>query len=487
MASSLSGRLLLLTIVFVMVSMALVYIPTVSRYHQQLLAERVALAELAILPFTEAPGAQLSGALRMQLLGRAGVRAVVLTGGGQHELYPVGEDPPRIDAVYHAGGTGIVEQLRDVLRTLTSPPDRIIRIDSATEVAPGPRIFVIADEAPIRDELLRFSLGALALGIVIAALTSILVFMTLYRLFVRPMKRMIDAMIVFRNNPEDSSRILEPSLRLDEIGTAERELSTMQRDIYEFLQQKTRLAQLGNAVTKIQHELRNILSTAQLASERIASSTDPAVKSVMPRLVDALDRAAALASNTLRYGRAEEPPPDRSRFPLAPLIDNVAAAALADARDISVENKVARDLEIDADPDQLFRVLFNLMKNAREALDLVKDESLREGRHLVLEADRRDGITVLNISDNGPGISPHLRERLFQPFASARRGGTGLGLAIARELVRAHGGDLILADTSPAGTRFRLSIPDRGVAGGAAVLTPTPFLKVATDRRGRGS
>src|SRR5688500_13133311 len=205
MASSLSGRLLLLTILFVMVSVALVYIPTVSRYHQQLLADSVTSAELVILPFTEAPGAQLSAALRMQLLARAGVRAVVLTGGGQHELYPVGEDPPRIDAVFHAGGTGIVEQLRDVVRTLTAPAGRIIRIDSATEVAQGPRIFVIADEAPIRAELIRFSLSALALALVIAAVTSLLVFMTLYRLLVRPMKRITDAMISFRSNPEDSS------------------------------------------------------------------------------------------------------------------------------------------------------------------------------------------------------------------------------------------------------------------------------------------
>jgi signal transduction histidine kinase len=422
----------------------------------------------------------LSGQLRVQLLARAGVRAVVITGGGQHELYPVGEDPPRIDAVYHAGGNGILEQLRDVLRSLAAPPDRIIRIDSATDVAQGPRIFVVADEAPIRAELLRFSLTALALALVIGALTSLLVFMALYRLLVRPMKRITDAMTSFRANPEDSARILEPSARRDEIGIAERELNAMQRDIYGFLQQKTRLAQLGNAVTKIQHELRNILSTAQLASERIAASTDPAVKSVMPRLVDALDRATALASNTLRYGRTEEPPPQRRHLALAPIVDNVVAAALADAREISAENKVPKELVVDADPDQLFRILFNLVKNAREALDSVKDESQADARRIAIEADRRGEATVLTVADNGPGVALNIRDRLFLPFVSARRGGTGLGLAIARELTRAHGGDLVLAESSAAGTRFRITIPDRG-----ALAATAPHPAFATARRGR--
>jgi hypothetical protein len=104
-AYSLSGRLLLLTIGFVMISVALLYFPSVARYHHQLLDDRINSAELAILPFTEAPGEQLSSRLRMQLLARAGVEAVILRGGGQHELFLVGAEPPQIQAEYNAGET----------------------------------------------------------------------------------------------------------------------------------------------------------------------------------------------------------------------------------------------------------------------------------------------------------------------------------------------------------------------------------------------
>jgi signal transduction histidine kinase len=459
---SLSGRLFRLTVLFVLASVALVFFPAVARYHHQLLDARVAAAELAILPFTEAPGAQLSAQLRMQLLARAGVRAIVLTGGGQHELFPVGENAPRIDAVYRAGDTGVVEQARDVIRSLAAPRDRIIRIDSATGLEQTPQIFVVANEEPIRAELIAFSLRALALAVFVAAITSILVFMTLYRLLVRPMQRLTDAMVAFRANPEDASRILEPTARQDEIGVAERELSTMQRDIYGYLQQKTRLALLGNAVTKIQHDLRNILSSAQLASDRLATSEDPTVKHVTPRLIEALDRAIALTSNTLRYGKAEEPPPQRQRLPLAPLVAKVATAALPEGAGVTLETCIPATLDVDADPDQLFRILLNLIKNAREALERLPEHARSTGKKLQLEADRVADTVIITVQDNGPGIPPKVRERLFLPFASAARpGGTGLGLAIARELARAHGGDVDLVESNAAGSRFRVTLPDR--------------------------
>lgn len=462
MVHSLSGRVLLLTVLFVMISVTVVFVPAVARYDHQLLADRVASAELAILPFTEAPGQQLSQQLRIQLLKRAGVLAIVLTGGGQHELIPVGQEPPKIDAVYNAGETGFFEQVRDVIRCLTAPPGRIIRIDAMTGLAAGPTIFVVASEEPIRQALFLFSARALVLALFVAALTSLLVFMTLYLLLVRPLRRMTGAMIAFRANPEDSTRILQPSDRRDEIGVAEHELSTMQREIYGSLQQKTRLAELGAAVAKIQHDLRNILSSAQIASDRLAAIDDPVVKHVTPRLIDALDRAVALATKTLRYGKAEEEPPQRRRLALASLVADVAASALPEKAAVHFENRVPPDLEVDADPDQLFRILLNLVTNAREALLALPDGTRPQGRRLTVEAERKDGVVAIIVRDNGAGIAPRARERLFRPFSSAaRRGGTGLGLTIARELARAHGGDLVLLHSDETGTAFRIVIPDR--------------------------
>ena len=458
-AYSLSGRLLLLTTLFVMLSVALIYFPSVARYHHQLLQDRINSAQLAILPFTEAPGEQLSTNLRQQLLVRAGVEAVILRGGGQHELFLVGPEPPPIETVYDGGETDLVEQIRDVLRALFAPPGRVIRIDAM--LSEGRSIIVVANEEPIRAALFIFSARVLALSIFVSAVTSLLVFLSLYFILVRPMQRITAAMANFRNNPEDPSRILEPTARRDEIGTAERELSTLQHELYGFLQQKTRLAALGLAVAKIQHDLRNILSSAQIASDRLADSDDPVVKRVAPRLVDALDRAVALATNTLRYGRAEERKPQRTKFPLAPLIDEVAASALPEGGEVTLEKRIPRALEIDADSEQLFRVLLNLLSNARQALHAMKEEAQKTKR-ILIEARRKDDCIVIDIADNGPGIPPAVRERLFQPFSgSTRSGGSGLGLAISRELIQAHGGELALVSTGEKGTHFRLNIPDR--------------------------
>jgi signal transduction histidine kinase len=457
---SLSGRLLLLTILFVMMSVALIYFPSVARYHNQLLQDRIHSAQLAILPFTEAPGQEFSDELRMQLLETAGAKAVILRGGGQHELFLVGPEPPAIEAIYDAGQTDLISQTRDVIRCLFAPANRIIRIDSETGIGEGMNIIVIADEEPIRTALFAFSTRVLGLSVFISVLTALLVFLSLYFFLVRPMQRITGAMTAFRANPEDPSRILHPSSRRDEIGTAERELSKMQHELYGFLQQKTRLAALGLAVAKIQHDLRNILSSAQIASDRLATIEDPVVKRVTPRLVDALDRAVALATNTLRFGKADERAPQRTRFALSPLIEEAAASALPEGAGVTFETRVPPRLQIDADSEQLFRVLLNLLTNAREALNAVSVT----GREKRISVDAcRNGATVeIEIADTGPGIPKSIRERLFQPFAgSSRPGGSGLGLAISRELLQAHGGDIVLVSTDASGTRFRLVVPDR--------------------------
>jgi len=457
---SLSGRLLLLTILFVMLSVALIYFPSVARYHHQLLTDRINSAQLAILPFTEAPGAQLSEGLRKEMLETAGLEAVILRGGGQHALFAAGSEPPAVEAIYDGGETDLIEQIEDVVQCLFAPPGRIIRIDSASDLGAGMNLVVIADEDPIRTALFEFSTRVLVLSLFISIFTSLLVFFSVYFILVRPMQRITSAMIAFRDNPEDPSSIMQPTSRKDEIGTVEHELSTLQRELYGFLQQKTRLASLGLAVAKIQHDLRNILSSAQIASDRLADSEDPVVQRVTPRLVHALDRAIALATNTLRYGRAEEHPPQRNRFLLAPLVEEAAASALPEGG-VFFENRVPHKLEVDADSEQLFRAVLNLLRNAREALESLP-ESDHEEKRIVVEASREGASVVIEIADSGPGIPSAMRDRLFQPFSGAARStGSGLGLAISRELLHAHGGDIALLSTGETGTRFRLVIPDR--------------------------
>jgi signal transduction histidine kinase len=230
----------------------------------------------------------------------------------------------------------------------------------------------------------------------------------------------------------------------------------MQTELRQALQQREHLAALGTAVAKIQHDLRNILASAQLASDRLASSNDPTVKTLAPRLVQSIDRAINLTTSTLKYGRAEEPAPRRRRQPLLPIADEAMHAALA-AGDghTGWNNAFDPRLEVDADGEQLLRALLNIGRNAVQALDG------KQGAAVTVTAERRDGMVAIDLSDNGGGIPAEALKHLFEPFArKGRAGGTGLGLAIARELARGHGGDVVLLKSGEDGTAFRITIPD---------------------------
>jgi signal transduction histidine kinase len=443
-----------------LITEVLILLPTLGRYHTSLLESRISSAEIAILPFTEPGGAQLSEGLRQQLLARAGAAAVMLTRPDQHELFLAHDEPSHFDMTIDLRGQNLFAQIGGALDCLFAGGNRTLHVVAATRILHAQTVELITDEQPVRNDLLAYGgrLMLVALGISLA--TGVLVFLSLYAVFVRPMGRLTRAMVRFHENPEDASRIVTPSERQDEIGLAERELAAMQRAITGFLQQKARLAALGGAVAKIQHDLRNILASAQLASDRLAGVDDPVVKRLAPRIVASLDHAVTLATRTMRFGRADEHPPRRERFRIAPLINEVGEVAIAgepNETNMVFENAADPALEIDADREQLFRLLLNLVRNAAEA------SKEREHGFVEVKAVRDGNLVRIFIRDNGPGVPSAVREKLFQPFAaSTRSAGTGLGLAIARDLARAHGGDVVLESTGESGTCFRVEIPDQG-------------------------
>ncbi|MBV8800455.1 MAG: HAMP domain-containing histidine kinase [Alphaproteobacteria bacterium] len=461
-AHSLSGRLLLLTLLYVLLTEAVIFAPSIGRYHHALLQSHVESAEIAILPLTEAAGEKLSTGLREQLLMRAGANAVVLRRPEEHELFLVTQTPRRIDFSIDLREDNVFKEIWYGLDCLANGGNRFLRIMAPTKIRGAQGVDVILGEKPIHDALALYAGRTALLALLLSSVTAVLVFFSLYFVLVRPMGRITRAMTAFRENPEDASRIIAPSARRDEIGIAERELATMQRDIYGSLQQRGRLAALGMAVAKIQHDLRNILASAQLASDRLAASEDPVVKRLAPRLISAIDHAVALATNTLRYGRAEEHAPERRRVTLKPLVEDAGEAALAERAGegaLSLIDEVPAELQVDADPEQLFRIVLNLVRNAEQAVNGKAAGEIR------VSASRNGKRVLIHVADNGPGVPEKVRDRLFQPFAgSARSGGSGLGLVISRELARAHGGDISLIATGPQGTTFRVEIPDRETA-----------------------
>lgn len=218
-------------------------------------------------------------------------------------------------------------------------------------------------------------------------------------------------------------------------------------------------ARSGLAARKVIHDMRNILTCAQLLSDQLAQVDDPTVHSLAPKLTASLDRAIALCARTRNHGAALEELPKRRRLALAPLVDEVAnGLGLTDHKHIGWINNVAATVEVDVDPDDLFRVLLNLCGNAIQALD-------GPGfRYKEIRVDaRRDGTgCTIEVRDTGLGVPKTARTHLFQPSqGSTRPNGTGLGLAIAAELVHAHGGGISLAHGLAGGACFRITIPDR--------------------------
>src|SRR5271156_3354022 len=320
------------------------------------------------------------------------------------------------------------------------------------------------DEQPLRKAMLRYSTDILFLSLIISGITAALVYLALHYMFVRPMRRVTANMIKFRADPENADRVIVPSGRGDEIGTAERELATMQAELASMLHQKSRLAGLGLAVSKINHDLRNLLASAQLFSDRLAKIPDPGVQRFAPKLMHALERAIAYCQSTLSYGRLQEPPPERREILLEPLVEEVhETLGLGPDSPIRWISAVERGLTVEADYDQLFRILVNLARNALQTLES-RDRARDPGRDQIRITGRREGaVVVIEVSDTGPGFSEKASAHLFEAFqGSTRSGGTGLGLAIAAELVRAHGGDIRLVEGT-IGATLRLTIPDRAV------------------------
>jgi signal transduction histidine kinase len=277
------------------------------------------------------------------------------------------------------------------------------------------------------------------------------------------MRRLTESMVGFHENPESTARIIVPSQRGDEIGVAERELSAMQRDLVSMLHQKSRLAALGLAVSKINHDLRNLLASSQLLSDQLATVPDPRVQRFAPKLMRSLERAIAFCQSTLSYGRAQEAAPDRRIIPIEPVVTEVReTAGLAHDASITWISAIERGLSVDADPDHLFRVLLNLVRNAAQALE-TNPRNDPWSQQIRVTGRREGAVAILEVSDTGPGVPQKARDHLFEAFqSSGRPGGSGLGLAIAAELIRAHGGTISLVEGT-IGATFRIVIPDRPV------------------------
>jgi signal transduction histidine kinase len=465
----LPAKLLSLTALFVMLAEILIFLPSIANYRINWLNDRLTAANVAALAADAVPGRTVPPALRNELLRTALVRAVAIRRGGARRLIlpPVSEitiashyDLRTLPTTSLADELSTrLAQIRDALAVFFAPDDDLVRVVGLL----GPRyddvIEIVLPQDPLKRAMVRYGLNIIWLSILISLSTAALLYFAINSLLVRPMTRLSRNMLHFSENPEDASRIITPSARADEIGTAERELAQMQRQLAQLLLQRNRLAQLGLAVSKISHDLRNMLSNAQLISDRLTAIPDPSVQQFAPKLIASLDRAINFCNTSLKFGRAEEPEPRRELMRLKPLVEEVGEGlGLARGGRIDWKIEMEDSLLVDADHEHLFRILSNLVRNAVQAIE---QQGEATGGEVGVKAWREGRKVLIRVADNGPGIPPAARANLFRAFqVSTRKGGTGLGLAIATELVAVHGGRLELVD-SEKGTTFEIELPDR--------------------------
>jgi signal transduction histidine kinase len=454
---SLAGRLLALTALAVITGEILVFAPALAGFHEAWLRERINLAQIASLAVS--PDEDVAESLEYDLLHNAEVQRVAMQREGERVLLLEDPNAPSSERLitYDYTNANAFQRFRWAVETFFAPEGRVLRVLAKPRFENADFIEIVLNEAPLKRALNEFAQRFARVSMLILIAAGSLIYIALTAAFVQPMRDLTQAIERFRDRPEDVSIAFPRSARTDEIGRAQRAAADMAEQVRNALRQRERLAALGAAVARIGHDLRNMLSTAQLVADRLAQSDDPAVRHLAPRLERTIDRAAGLAASTLKYGRADEAPPVLGKVDVSEVVEEAAAEALVPFADVKFKPDIETKLACVADPDHLHRILVNLIRNGAQAMIDHPGSNMT----LVIRGTRVEGRCEIEVIDRGPGVRENLRERLFEPFISAapEAGGTGLGLAIARELTRAMGGELELTRTGAEGTTFRITLP----------------------------
>ena len=449
----LTQRVLMLIVSFVMLSEIAVFVPSIANFRNNWLRDRLAAARTAALVLEAAPQDMVPEELKKQLLESVGAQVIALKMHDTRRLLAVSDMPPMVDETFDLRDPSAMASIVAALRALAASPGRVINVVGLAPMG-GEFVEITLAEAPLLAAMRVYSLNILLLSLAISIVVAGFAAAALNWLVLRPVRRLTTSLIEFGAHPEEARMPVTPNGRSDEIGRAEAALATMQGALVQELAQRKRLAALGLAVAKINHDLRNMLASAQLFSDRLVAVRDPVAQRLAPKLMVTLDRAIRFCQSTLAYGSAAEAPPRLADLALRPLVADVVEALNLGDGAIACDVGVADAIFVRADGEHLFRILGNLGRNAREALVAAG------GRGRIGVSARRDnGNVVIEVSDDGPGVPARVRAQLFEAFhSSSRPGGTGLGLAIAADLTRAQGGSIRLLDRSP-GATFEIVLP----------------------------
>ena len=295
--------------------------------------------------------------------------------------------------------------------------------------------------AGMRAELRTAFLVRLVGGLGVFGLLALLFRRYQIRRVSAPLGALVDSLNSFSVDPSVATPIPAMVSRAPEFIEAANALEALQRNTLLALRQRERLADIGEAVAKINHDIRNVLSSATLVADTLLASKDERVRRMAPHIVRSLEQSVDLCQSMLDY-LAETPSPEPVRFAPAELVAETSESA-------SIPIRYSGPDEVRMDRTMLSRILLNLARNAVSA----------GAQALSVDIWRAGKLAMIDIADDGPGIPQKHWDDLFLAFRSKQRGGSGLGLAIARDLAVAQGGNLKLARSNDDGSEFRLQLP----------------------------
>jgi len=461
----LSGKLLIMTIGFVMLAELFLFIPSVVTYRHDFLEERAERAGHLALALTGVPDYEGSEILSKKFMQDTDVLMVSARQEGMTELVlGIAPDQGPFEMIDLRKGLSLASVPKTFM-AFFGPADGYYRLQAESVIEQHEAIEILLPKASLQQAMRDYFKRIFWLSLLIAIITGLLIYLALSRMIVKPIQRLAEGLSAFREDPKKRRAIHLPSGRRDEIGQLEREFHDMKQSVRTSFQQRERLASLGMAVAKINHDLRNVLTSAQLVSDRIAMDKDERVAGMGERLLKAVDRGIRLCTDVLHYSKGTDSPIEFETIRIALLAGEVAGDTLGQFRrngkQVEFINDLPSELTLLADPDDVYRIIHNLFRNSAQAMQnrFVGVDDPEPPAKIIVSSKVQNGMVEVSIKDTGPGLPKQAQENLFKAFTGGTgHGSSGLGLTISQDLARDQDGDLALAKTGPEGTEFILTL-----------------------------
>ncbi|WP_297323618.1 HAMP domain-containing sensor histidine kinase [uncultured Bartonella sp.] len=460
-------RLLLLITLSVFITEIMVFIPSIASMQSSWLEDHHQSAKAIGMILASTPDPALSRNLEKNVLLATDALAITIIEGAQKYHFAVSKNIDKVNEVINLPDYSETKALLDSLATLYFGGNNILLVRGPID-GTNIDLQVTLSDKKLREAMVQFSWHFVVISLTIAIVAATTIYFIVHELLVRPLQNIYTNMLDFVMEPHNPSRILVPESRYDEVGITQKRISVIESELQKSYARQKHLANLGLAVSKINHDMRNILASAQLVSDHLADAKDPMVKKIAPKLIKAIDRAVTYSQTVITYGRTQEPTPKRQRLLVHKLVDDVfESLTLPGTGTVDFVNNVPVDVTVDADEEQLHRVITNLCRNAVQAM-VEREDGTNKINKLIVSGRRCGQSTIIDVADTGPGLPAKAKEHLFSPFqGSTSKNGTGLGLTICEELIHAHGGTLKLVDSEEelsdgqkGGAHFEIRIPD---------------------------